>query len=170
MRHPLVQGCTLECDARGLPHLAAPLLTRAISRPPPPPTPVAWAERPGPSSQASAAAAAGVAAMAALPTPAAGEKRSAAAAAGWGSGEEEPPAAKRLRVWRSAAEAAAGAGVLSVVETRIRVSTGVSVELPPRWAGVPGGINRSVGWAGSRCHLPQETPLSRASHMVLLRR
>jgi hypothetical protein len=33
----------------------------------------------------------------------------------------EPPAAKRLREWRRGAEAAAGAGVLSVAETRIKV-------------------------------------------------
>ncbi|KAI7837060.1 hypothetical protein COHA_009136 [Chlorella ohadii] len=42
--------------------------------------------------------------------------------------QEEAPAAKRLRVWRSAAEAAAGPGVLSVVETRIR-ARGAAVDL-----------------------------------------
>ncbi|PRW60477.1 F-box SKIP5 isoform B [Chlorella sorokiniana] len=128
-----VQGCTLECDARGLPHLAAPLLTRAVSRPAPPPTPAAWAERPSPSAAAPtapASAAAGTAGTAApLPMPGVGNKRPAAVAAGWGpSVKEEEPAAKRLRVWRSAAEAAAGAGVLSVVETRIR-ARGAAVDL-----------------------------------------
>lgn len=150
-----LQGCTLECDARGLPHLAAPLLTRAISCPPPPPTPVAWAARPGPSSAAAATpatAAASAAAAPLLPTPAASGKRPAAAAAGWAASvKEEAPAAKRLRVWRSAAEAAAGPGVLSVVETRIRVR-----ELAAR-RGLSGGAlpltPAGAGHAPGRCYL-----------------
>ena len=111
-----LQGCTLECDARGLPHLAAPLLTRAVSRPAPPPTPAAAEARPAPPPAAAAAAACEA------PSCAVGQKRPAAAVAS--CAKEEAPAAKRLRAWRSAAEAAAGAGVLSVVETRIRVGLG----------------------------------------------
>ncbi|KAL4437453.1 hypothetical protein ABPG75_004592 [Micractinium tetrahymenae] len=125
-----VQACTLECDARGLPHLAAPLLTRAVSGPMQPGTPAGHAggrpalPAPGcaaaPTLAAEAAAAAGAAAVLAKP----GQKRplTAVTPAAAGAAPALHPA-KRLRGWLGA-----GAGVLSVVETRIRAE-GLAVDL-----------------------------------------
>ncbi|PSC68547.1 F-box SKIP5 [Micractinium conductrix] len=113
-----VQSCTLECDARGLPHLAAPLIARAVSCPPqtlPPagqllPLPALPGAQP-------AAAAAAVGAQ-----PAVGSKRRMPAA------EQAVPGPKRPRSWLAAGAAAAGAGVLRVVETRIKAQ-GLAVDL-----------------------------------------
>ncbi|KAL4855114.1 F-box protein SKIP5 [Chlorella vulgaris] len=135
-----VQGCTLECDARGLPHLVAPLLTRAVSWQQPPLTSAA---APSASSTQPAAPSAG---PAATPTAApavaavllAGRKRpapcalidagAAAAKAGGTCTADDVPGGEGVRAWRHAAEAAAGAGVLSVVETRVK-ARGSAVEL-----------------------------------------
>lgn len=108
------QSCTLECDACGLQHLVAPLLTRAVSHPPPPCTHASGRRLPQLPAMTAAAAAAPVGQMHC------GAQECSAT-------EALPPAAKRLRAWRSAAEAAAGVGVLSVVETRIKVRADVWV-------------------------------------------
>ncbi|EFN60176.1 hypothetical protein CHLNCDRAFT_133681 [Chlorella variabilis] len=126
-----VQGCNLECDARGLPHLVAPLLTRAASWPRIPPTPAvgAAAALPHPAAPGPAlAAATGAAAQRGASKRAAAGDGDCATGTGGGAAAEEPPAAKRLRAWRDTASAAAGPGVLSVAESRIK-AVGCAVEL-----------------------------------------
>lgn len=134
-----VQACTLECDARGLPHLAAPLLTRAVSGPTQPATPAAHAGGkpvpPGPLPATPGAPAAAAAPPPASPPESAtaaaqgklGSKRPLAAmadaAAPGADALSAPPAAKRLCGWPGV-----GAGVLSVVETRIKAQ-GLAVDL-----------------------------------------
>ena len=118
-----VQGCTLECDACGLPHLAAPLLTRAVSSLPPPRPPATPA---GAAKRLPDAPLVPPAAGLAMPlTQLVGQKRPAgakpAAAAEAAAAGSAVPAAKRLRAWHSACGVAAGAGVLKVLETRIKV-------------------------------------------------
>lgn len=125
-----VQGCTLECNARGLPHLAAPLLTRAVSGPLQPATPAA---HPGPKPVLPAPVPVAFAAPTAAAAAAAlqrrvGEKRPLSPAAELADPASLAslalPPAKRLCGWP-----AAGAGVLSVVETRIRVRACSQLEL-----------------------------------------
>jgi hypothetical protein len=124
-----VQGCTLECNACGLPHLAAPLLTRAVScLPRPPATPAGTAKRlpDAPLVTPAAGSAALLSQLVGQKRPADAKPAAAAEAAAAGSAA---PAAKRLRAWHSAGGIAVGAGVLKVVETRIKVG----------WVGGVGG-------------------------------